>query len=169
MCSIKKKVWNIWRKRVLHCTSELPPTTSQLLPTVTNHWALNTNFAHLFLNILKEIQKFKSHEVMTHPKAKFAFTGFCTEVNLNLPAHTKLDRKLFQGRAENLNITNRAFSHDVMSDILVSWNSEMAAMLVSQTNPVGDEPFSYEKTFFCSKISKAAGRVISHVSENALH
>ena len=151
MCSIKKKMWNIWTKRVLHCTSNLSPTTSQLLPTVTNHWALNTNFAHLFLNILKEIQKFKSHEVMTHPKAKFAFTGFCTEVNLNLPAHTKLDRKLFQGRAENLNITNRAFSHDVMSDILVSWNSEMAAMLVSQTNPVGDEPFSYEKTFFCSK------------------
>ena len=120
MCSIKKKMWNIWTKRVLHCTSELSPTTFQLLPTVTNHWALNTNFAHLFLNILIEIQKFKSNEVMTHPKAKFAFTGFCTEVNLNLTAHTKLDRKLFQGRAENLNITNRAFSHDVMSDILVS-------------------------------------------------
>ena len=57
---------------------------------------------------------------MTLPKAKFAFTGFCTEVNLNLTAHTKLDRKLFQGRAKNFNITYRGFSHDVMSDKLVS-------------------------------------------------
>ena len=120
MCSIKKKMWNIWTNRVLYCTSELSPTTSQLLPTVTNHWALNKNFAHLFLNILKEIQKFKFNEMVTHSKAKFAFTGFCTEVNLNLPAHTKLDRKLFQGGAENFNITNRAFSHDAMSDMLMA-------------------------------------------------
>ena len=120
MCSIKKKMWNIWTKRVLYCTSELSPTTSQLLPTVTNHWALNMNFSHLFLNILNENQKFKSNEMVTHPKEKFAFTGFCTKVNLNLPAHTKLDRKLFQGRAQNLNITYREFSHDVMSDVLVS-------------------------------------------------
>ena len=60
------------------------------------------------------------NEMVTHPKAKFAYTGFCTEVNLNLTAHTKLDRKLFQGRAENFNITYRAFSHDVMSDILMA-------------------------------------------------
>ena len=120
MCVVKKKMWNIWAKRVLHCTSELSPTTSQLLPTVTNHWALNTNFAHLFLNILKEIHKFKCNERVTHAKAKFAFTGFCTEVNPSLTAHTKLDRKLFQGRAGNFDITNRAFSHDVTSDILVS-------------------------------------------------
>ena len=64
--------------------------------------------------------KFKSNEMVTHPKAKFAFTGFCTEVNLNLTAHAKLDLKIFQGRAENLNITNRAFSHDVTSDILMA-------------------------------------------------
>ena len=29
-------------------------------------------------------------------------------------------------------------------------NNEMVAMLVSQTNPVGIEPFSYVTTFFCS-------------------
>ena len=29
-------------------------------------------------------------------------------------------------------------------------NDEMVAMLVSQTNPVGVEPFSYVTTFFCS-------------------
>ena len=29
-------------------------------------------------------------------------------------------------------------------------NNEMVAMLVSQTNPVGVEPFSYVTTFFCS-------------------
>ena len=65
-------MWNIWTKRVLHCTSELSPTTSQLLPTVTNHWALNTTFAHFLLNILKEIQQFKSNEMVTPPKATFA-------------------------------------------------------------------------------------------------
>ena len=34
---------------------------------------------------------------------------------------------------------NRAFSHDVMSVILVFQNNETAAMLVFQTNPVGVE------------------------------
>ena len=29
-------------------------------------------------------------------------------------------------------------------------NNETAAIVVYQTNPVGVEPFSYEKTFFCS-------------------
>ena len=29
-------------------------------------------------------------------------------------------------------------------------NNEMAAMLVSQTSPVGVELFSYENPFFCS-------------------
>ena len=37
-----------------------------------------------------------------------------------------------------------------MSAILLYENNEMAAMLVSQTNPVGVEPFSCAKTFFCS-------------------
>ena len=48
-------MWNIGTKRVLHCTSELPTTFSQLPSTVINHWAFNTTFAHLFLNIFKEI------------------------------------------------------------------------------------------------------------------
>ena len=35
--------------------------------------------------------------------------------------------------------------------ILVSQNNETAAMLVSQTNPLGVELFSYANTFVCSK------------------
>ena len=45
---------------------------------------------------------------------------------------------------------NIAFSHDVMSVILVFQNNETAAMLVFQTNPVGVEIFSYINTLFCS-------------------
>ena len=37
-----------------------------------------------------------------------------------------------------------------MAAILVSQNNETAAMLVSQTSPVGVELFSYANTFFCS-------------------
>ena len=48
-------MWTIGTKRVLPCTSELPTTFPQLPSTVINHWALNTTFAHLFLNIFKEI------------------------------------------------------------------------------------------------------------------
>ena len=48
--------------------------------------------------------------------------------------------------------TNRAFSHDVMSAILVYQSNETEAMLVFQTNPLGVEPFSYVNSFFCSKI-----------------
>ena len=58
--------------RVLHCTSKLSPTTSQLPSIVTNHWALNTTFTHLFLNIFKEIQEFKSNRMVTPPSATFA-------------------------------------------------------------------------------------------------
>ena len=43
----------------------------------------------------------------------------------------------------------RVFSHDVMVAILVSHNNKTAAMLVSQTNPVGVELFSYANAFFC--------------------
>ena len=51
----------------------------------------------------------------------------------------------------------RVFSHDVTSAILVSHELPKKrllgrlAMLVSQTNPVGDELFSYANDFFCSK------------------
>ena len=42
------------------------------------------------------------------------------------------------------------FSHDVTAAILVSQNNEMAAMLVSQTSPLGVELFSNANAFFCS-------------------
>ena len=62
--------------------------------------------------------------------------------------------------------SNRVFSHDVKAAILVSQNNETAAMLVSQTSPVGVELFSYASAFFCSnKFCIDAG----HVSEHALH
>ena len=46
--------------------------------------------------------------------------------------------------------SNKVFSHDVKAAILVSQNNETAAMLVSQTSPVGVELFSYASAFFCS-------------------
>ena len=43
------------------------------------------------------------------------------------------------------------YSIDVTAVILGSQNNEIAApMLVSQTNPVGDELFSYANAFLCS-------------------
>ena len=44
----------------------------------------------------------------------------------------------------------RVISHDVMAAILVPQNNETAAMLMSQTNPLGVELFSYANTLFCS-------------------
>ena len=43
-----------------------------------------------------------------------------------------------------------AFSHDVTAAILWSQDNETAAMLVSQTSPVGVEVSSYANEFFCS-------------------
>ena len=40
-----------------------------------------------------------------------------------------------------LYLVNRAFLHDIAFAILVSQNNKTAATLVSQTNPVGVEPF----------------------------
>ena len=45
----------------------------------------------------------------------------------------------------------RVFSHDVTAAIFVSQNNETATMLLSQTNPLGAELFSYANAFFCSK------------------
>ena len=42
------------------------------------------------------------------------------------------------------------FSHDVTAAIVVSKNNKTAAMLVSQTSPVGVKLFSYANHFFCS-------------------
>ena len=44
----------------------------------------------------------------------------------------------------------RVFSQEVTAAILVSHNNETATMLVSQTNPLGVELFSYADAFFCS-------------------
>ena len=45
----------------------------------------------------------------------------------------------------------RVFSHDVRAAVLVARENETAAMLMSQTNPLGAELFSYANAFFCSK------------------
>ena len=45
---------------------------------------------------------------------------------------------------------NKVFSHDLTAAIFVSQNNETAAMLVSQTSPLGVELFSHANTFFCS-------------------
>ena len=41
------------------------------------------------------------------------------------------------------------FSRDVTAAVLVSQNKEMAAMLASQTKPLGIELYFYANTFFC--------------------
>ena len=45
---------------------------------------------------------------------------------------------------------NTVFLHDVTAAILEFQNNKTAAMMVSQTNPVGVELFSYENALFCS-------------------
>ena len=58
------------------------------------------------------------------------------------------------------------FSHDVTAAILVSENNETAAMLVSQTSPVGVQLF-----FLCKRslLFQLICIDASHVSENALY
>ena len=58
----------------------------------------------------------------------------------------------------------RVFSHDVTVDILVSQNNETAAMLVSQTSPVGVE-LLMQTLSFVPKICIDAG----HLNENTLY
>ena len=58
-------------------------------------------------------------------------------------------RKCQEISLENLSV-DRVFSHDVTAAILVSQENEMAAMWVSQTNPVGGELFSYSNALFRS-------------------
>ena len=70
-------------------------------------------------------------------------------VSANSWEYIKVNNVLFCTCIEEPN--NRVFSHDVTSAIFVSQNNETAAMLVSQTSPVGDELFSYANDFFCSK------------------
>ena len=49
-----------------------PPPFPKLPSIVTYHGVLNTTFAQFFLNIFKEIQEFKSNEMVTPPSATFA-------------------------------------------------------------------------------------------------
>ena len=44
---------------------------------------------------------------------------------------------------------NSWISHDVTAAMLVSPNNEMAAMLVSRSNPSGFESYYYANVFFC--------------------
>ena len=46
-------------------------------------------------------------------------------------------------------LCNRVFSRDVTAAMLVSLNKGTAAMLVSPTNPLGIELYSYANVFFC--------------------
>ena len=48
------------------------------------------------------------------------------------------------------NVFYRVFSRDITAAILLSQNNETAAMLVSQTSPLGVELFSYANAFFWS-------------------
>ena len=48
-----------------------------------------------------------------------------------------------------IDIHNFTFSHDVTAAILVFQNNKTAAMLMSQTSPVGVELFSYVNASFC--------------------
>ena len=48
-----------------------------------------------------------------------------------------------------IHVRNRVFSHDFTA-ILLSQNNETAAMLVSQTSPIGAELFSYANAYFRS-------------------
>ena len=50
---------------------------------------------------------------------------------------------------DNAQVQYGVFSHDIMSAILLFLNKGMAAMLVSPTNPLGIELYSYANAFFC--------------------
>ena len=46
-------------------------------------------------------------------------------------------------------VSNRAFSRDVAAAMLEFQNKEMSAMMVYQTNPLGNEFYFYVDSFFC--------------------
>ena len=75
------------------------------------------------------------------------FASFAREGKKNNALLPKTETK---GEGMIAGYSYRVFSHDVTAAILVSQNNEMAAMLVSQTIPVGVELFSYANAFFCS-------------------
>ena len=55
-----------------------------------------------------------------------------------------------QGKLKMYTNSITVLSHDAMAAILVSQNTETAAMLVSQTSPLEVELFCYANAFFCS-------------------
>ena len=83
--------------------------------------------------------------------------GITSGIEINLPLSNRANKSLLP-RDEPViflllqfvtSIRYRVFSHDVTTAILVSQNNETAAMLVSQTSPLGVELFSYPNAFFC--------------------
>ena len=57
-----------------------------------------------------------------------------------------------EGKEKKLHAEERSkawISHDVTAALLVSPNNEMAAMLVSRSNPPGIESYYYANVFFC--------------------
>ena len=56
---------------------------------------------------------------------------------------------IVENKSTTVFMVYRVFSHDVTAAILVSQNKEMAAMLVSQTKPLGIELYFCVNTFFC--------------------
>ena len=74
-----------------------------------------------------------------HPNVRFEFSATSSSewnsVFQNFPKKDNLARY-------------RVFSHDVTAAILVSQNNETAAMFVSQTSPLGVEPFLMQTLSF---------------------
>ena len=62
----------------------------------------------------------------------------------------KVEKTVKRSIVSKKKIKYRVFSYDVTAAILVFRDNESAAMLVSQTNPLGVELFSYANAFFCS-------------------
>ena len=104
------------------------------------------SFVHAFYNVTSSVlqEKEKKHS----PSFQAIFRGLQCTYSTHQP----------RGRSQGCRGTERTlgtrlivFAHDVMSAILVSQNSKMAAMLVNQTNPVRVKLFSCAIALVCSK------------------
>ena len=108
--------------------------------------------------LLKKTKKNQTNkqrkQLTTTTKACQKNAGSKTNGSTNLSTSNRCAKDLLT-KGCRLNASERLvcvllFSHDVTTAILVSQNNEAAAMLVSQTSPVGVELFSYANAFFCS-------------------
>ena len=81
-----------------------------------------------------------------------SYTGNWGKVGPQEPSHCKIRHNTDPGQSQSPRpkMANTAFSHDVTCAIFVSQNNEKAVVLAFQTSPVGFEPSSCVKTFFCS-------------------